>query len=120
MEEKTIFKASICCTLIGTLLLIFLAENMEAKQLKISDLNLNMLDQETRIVGNITSIRQTKGLIILSIKDSSGSIPVVLFKKGDEHFEKGSEVEVTGKVSEFNNQIQITAKQIKTLPNPPR
>lgn len=117
MEEKTIFKASLSCTLIGILLLIFLAENMEAKQLKISDLNLNMLDQETKIIGNITSIRQTKGLIILSIKDESGSIPAVLFKKGDEYFEKGTEVEVTGKVSEFNSQVQITAKQIKTLPN---
>ncbi len=118
MEEKTIFKASLLCTLIGTLILIFLAENLEPETLKISEVTLGQLDQETKIIGNITSIRETKGLIILSVKDSSGSIPVVIFKKGNESFEKGSQVEVRGKISEFNNQVQITARQIKTLPNP--
>lgn len=118
MEEKTIFKASLVCSIIGILLIIFISDNLEAKTFNISDINVAMLDQEIKVIGNISAIRQTKGLTILTLKDNSGSIPVIVFKRNNEIFLKGSKVEITGDVSEFKNELQITAKQIKTLPSP--
>lgn len=73
-----------------------------------------MVDQEVKITGNIVSIRKTTGPIILTIKDSSGLIPVVLFDNAP-NFNKNEQVEITGDVSEFNNQLQLTAKTIKTV-----
>ena len=115
MEEPTLFKVSLICSLIGTLAIIFISENLEPQIFKISAIDLSKIDQEVKIIGNVSSIRQTKGLTILSVKDSSGVIPVVVFKQGDENFQKGSKVEIAGKISEFNNQPQITAKTVKTV-----
>ena len=47
-------------------------------------------------------------------KDKSGIIPVVLFDNAP-NFNKNEQVEVIGDVSEFNNQLQLTAKTIKTI-----
>ena len=98
----------------GILVIIFLAGTLEAKELTISELNPSMIDQEVKISGTITSIRKTTGPLILTIKDSSGSLPVVLFDNAP-NFNKNDKVEVIGDISEFNNKLQLTAKTIKTI-----
>ena len=113
MEESTLFKISLIFSVIGILVIIFLAGSLEAKELAISELKSSMVDQEVKITGSIFSIRKTTGPIILTIKDESGIIPVVLFDNAP-NFNKNEKVEVIGDVSEFNNQLQLTAKTIKT------
>lgn len=73
-----------------------------------------MIDQEVKITGNIISLRKTAGPLIITIKDSSGSIPVVLFDNAPK-FNKNEHVEVIGDLTEFKNQLQLTAKTIKTI-----
>jgi len=115
MEEKNLFIASLACSLIGILLIVFIAGKMEVPSFNISDLDRNMLDQQVKLTGTIMAVRETEGLIILTLKDFSGKLPVVIFKPVNEKFKKGSKIVATGTVSEFKKEIQLTAKQVKYL-----
>ncbi|MDP4012699.1 MAG: hypothetical protein Q8R00_03795 [Candidatus Nanoarchaeia archaeon] len=112
MEEKTIFKLSLISSIIGIILIIGITNSLEPQTIKILDINRDLLDQQVKVSGKIDSIIKKDSLTILNVKDVK-TIPIVLFENAD--FKKGSKVEVTGRVSEFQKELQITASYIKTV-----
>ena len=111
MEEKTLFKLSLISSIIGIILIISITSKLEPPTIKISNIDNSLLDMQIKTSGKIDSIIDKGSLTILNLKDNK-VIPIILFEKT--HFKKGSTVEVIGKVSEFQNELQITASYIKT------
>ena len=111
MKTKALLKLSLITALIGTFLVIILANNLEPLIIEISNINENMIDEWVKIQGNVTNERNVGGLTILTIYDGSGGIRATLRKKTDVKFE-GYEVVILGKIFEYKNEIEIEISKI--------
>ncbi|MEK6852575.1 MAG: exodeoxyribonuclease VII large subunit [Nanoarchaeota archaeon] len=119
MQTPLLIKISLTTAIVGLILLIYLSQNLEPKIISISEVNFEMLDNYVKITGTITEVRQTQGLYIFEVGDISGKITATYFKDKiiDKSFEFsiGDEVEILGKVSEYEKEIQIEIVEIRKI-----
>lgn len=115
MDEKTLFKVSLIITLIGILILLAVSESIEVNESKISLISKKDIDKAVRLKGKITYIKETPGLFIFNLEDSSGKIKVIAFKQESFQLEKNSIVEIEGVVKEYNNELEVQADRIKVF-----
>lgn len=113
MQDPNLFKVSLIIASIGTFLILLLSEYSEVELTNIQDLNKEQLETRVRVEGIILSIRETPGLYLLKIKDSSGTIPLVIFKEDPLMLERGAQIEVIGKLTEYKNEFEIIVERIK-------
>lgn len=115
MEKTTILNISLTASLLGILLLLFISENLAAKQITVSSITRNYIDKDVVLVGSIFSINKRGDLTLLKIKDNTGKIDVVVFKSRDLSLSYGDEIEVYGEVALYNDKLEIIAKSIRLL-----
>ncbi|MFA5176335.1 MAG: OB-fold nucleic acid binding domain-containing protein [Candidatus Nanoarchaeia archaeon] len=113
MDNDQLFNICLCLSLICLLMLSLYCEDLKYDEYSIKEINSKMLDQKVRISGTITSITETQGLYILNIKENSDKITVLIFKKEPLDLRKNSFVEVSGSVTEYQDQLEIIAKRIE-------
>lgn len=113
MNEKILFKIALICSIIGVLSITYISENKEVELLKISD--IKEVDKEIKIEGYITNVKETPGLYIIDVKDSTGVITVIIFKEKPLNLQKNQLVEIIGSTTKYKNKIEINAKQIKVV-----
>jgi RecJ-like exonuclease len=115
MKEKTLLKIAIISSLIGILILLYISEHIEIKEFKISEITRDKLDERVKIKGDIIAIKETPGLYILTLKDKTSSIPIVIFKEEPLSLEHGMLIEIQGIVIEYKGIIEIQAEEIKII-----
>jgi len=113
MQDQNLFKVSLIIATIGTFIILLLSEYQEIKLTKIQDLNKEQLETKVKVEGTILSIQETPGLYILKIKDTSATIPLVIFKEDPLNLERGLQIEVIGKLTEYKNELEIIVEEIK-------
>jgi len=111
-KPKLNLKTTLSISLIGILLLLFLSEFLSPKITNISDINNNLLNQKTQVQGQIFNIRtfEDSNFQIISIKDSTGKIDIILNKLVN--ITNNQNITVMGKVTEYNQTLQIQADKI--------
>ncbi len=114
MQDPNLFKVSLIIASIGTFLILLLSEYQEIELTKIQDLNKEQLETKVKVSGTILSIRETPGLYILKIRDSSATISLIIFKEDSLDLERGAEIEVTGKLTEYRSELEILVEEIRT------
>ena len=114
-EEKVILKISLCFSVIGLIVLFFLAENLALDSKKIGLIDRSLLENNVKIAGTIQSVSSLELLFIIDVSDETGTIPVTVWKDGKVILKRGSVVEIEGRVTEFKEDIQIEAKNIRIL-----
>ena len=115
MEDSKLIKISIIIALLGTLIILLLANFLKIPEYKIKDISQKEMDLSLSIQGNLTYVKETQGLYILTIKDSSSSIQVVIFKdKQPLNFTIGSSLKVHGKVTKYRDIFQLIAEKIES------
>lgn len=114
MEEKTLFKISLICSLSGLLILFIISDLIEIKEYKISDINNDLIDKTIVIKGNIIKISQTPGLYIFDIQDSTGKITAVLFKEENINLTLNSNIKAEGKIKIYKDKPELEISQIIT------
>ena len=112
MEEKTLLKVALFCSLVGILILIIISEKITILSHTINSIDKSLIDKEVKINGEITAIKETPGLLILTVQDSTGKITVIIFDK-EITINKGDYVEIQGTVIEYKNILEIDAKIIR-------
>ena|SRR3989344_794323 len=112
MQDSKLFKTSLIISVIGTFLILLLSEYSEVELTNINDLNKNQLETRVKIKGTVVSARETPGLYILSIRDSASTIPIIVFKEETLNIERGTQIEITGKLTEYKNELEIIAEEI--------
>lgn len=111
MEDKTLFKISLVCSLLGILILIFISSKIELPIINIKDITEKQLDQKIKIRGEIVSIKPLDDLTILTIKDQTGEIKAIIFKKID--LEEKTIIETKGTLTEYKGELEIIIDDIK-------
>lgn len=113
MQTSLLLKISLITSIIGLILLFYLAENLEPKLIEIKEIDERLFEEYVKISGEISKVRETEGLYILTVNDGE-EIDVIIFKNKEKlSFTKNSRVEVIGKVSEFRGKLQIEAFEIR-------
>ena len=120
MDEKTLFKIAITSALIGILIILFLAENIGPTQLTIGSITKEHLEQTIKTAGFITSSKETPGLYIINLKDSTGELPGIIFKDENITISRYLPVEVIAKVIEYENELELQIEQIIDVSNKTR
>lgn len=112
MKEENLLKISLICSLIGILIILYITENTNIPNSNISNITNKDLETKVAIIGLVTSVKETPGLIILNVEDKTGNITVIAFKEENITLEPGRIIEVEGKVVEYNKQLEIQADSI--------
>ena len=115
MKESDLLKVALVCSLIGILMILFIVQKYETPNYKINEIDKSKLDKQVGIKGQIERLTETPGLYILDLVDSSGKMTVVVFKDETLDINEGDLLEVEGIVSEYKNNVEVIAKQIKIL-----
>lgn len=111
MEDKTLLKVSLICSILGILILIFISHKIEIPITDIREINKDQLDQKIKVRGEISSITSLDDITILTIDDSTGEIKTVLFDKID--LKQNTVVEISGTIEEYKGEIEIIIDDIK-------
>lgn len=114
-KMSSILKISIALALIGTFILLFLSYVSEPKLIEIKDISKAMLDNFVKISGKINSIDDKESIKIIKVEDDSGQIDVIVFEENIINIGKGMNVEIIGKVSEYQGKMQINAEKIRGI-----
>ena len=112
MKESQLLKVSLVFSLIGILIIFILTGTLEVKRYDIGSLSKENLDDSVRIKGFVSSFIETPGLYIITLKDDTGKIPVIVFKDESLGLQEGLEIEIIGDVVEYEDKIEVIAKEI--------
>jgi len=115
MNDKTLTKISLISSFIGLILVYLATTIIQVKAYDISEIKESMVDRDAKIVGQIKNIVKTEKVLILLVKDNSGSITVISFDPEDiEDIKEGQIIEARGKIALYKNKLEIIADSIKT------
>ena len=118
ITDDKLLRIALITALIGIIGLLIFTPTIEVKKVKIEDINRGMIDEEVSIDCVITDIAQssTKSSYFLTINDGTGQMPVIIFEKQAAEIESGNfdidgfenrKVEVTGKITEYNSELEL-------------
>ena len=112
MKEKDLLKVSLVFSLLGILILFHITYNTEIKLYEINSLNEEHIDKMVRVRGIIENYAETPGLYLITLKDETGKIIVVVFKDEELQLQKDMALEIIGNVVKYQNDLEILSKQI--------
>ena len=114
MKETTLLKIALICSLVGLIALYFISAKIEIKDYKPNILNRNVGD-DVSLKGTITKINDKGNVVFVDISQQN-SVPVVLFTDSNNlNLKNGDNVEVIGKVQEYNGKNEIIAQKIRVI-----
>jgi len=115
MDEKVLFKISLLSGLLGIFIIFLILERVDLNDSNIGSINLTLVDQEVKIKGYITNFKETPGLYLITIKDNTGEIPVIVFKENPINLSKNQLIEIYGIIVEYKSKPEVQAKTIKVF-----
>ena len=118
ITDDKLLRIALITSLIGIIGLLIFTPSIEVKKVKIEDIDRGMIDEEVCIDAVVTDITSshTKSSYFLTINDGTGQMTLIVFKKQlaeiqsnnfDIHDFKDRKVEVTGKITEYNSDLEI-------------
>lgn len=118
ITDEKLLRIALITSLIGIIGLIIFTPTIEVKEVEIKDINRGMIDEEVKIKGVIQEISQSssKSSYFLTINDGSGQIPLIIFESQASEIQsrnldvndfKDKKVEVSGKITEYNSQLEL-------------
>ena len=118
ITDDKLLRIALITSLIGIIGLLIFTPSIEVKKVKIEDINRGMIDEEVCIDCVITDIASSasKSSYFLTINDGTGQMSLVIFEKQAAEIQSNSfdiedfkdkKVEVTGKITEYNSELEI-------------
>ena len=118
ITDEKLLKIALVTSLIGLIGLIMFTPSIEVKEVKIKDVTRAMIDEEVSINCVVTEIKSSKSgsIYFLTINDGTGQMPLIIFESQiaqmqtnnlDINAFKNKKVNVVGKITEYNNEMEI-------------
>lgn len=126
MEDQVIFKIALATSILGLVGMMFFADDIAPREVKIMDLNRGMLDEDVSVEGVVQSVKKSSqsNTYFMDIMDGTGKISLIIFDSSVQDLKKANisisglsnrRVKVTGKVSEYQGKIEIILKDASSL-----
>lgn len=118
ITDDKLLRIALVTSLIGIIGLLIFTPSIEVKKVKIEDIDRGMIDEEVCIDAVVTDIASShsKSSYFLTINDGTGQMTLIVFEKQlaeiqsnslDIHDFKDRKVEATGKITEYNSDLEI-------------
>lgn len=118
ITDDKLLKIALVTSLIGLMGLIMFTPSIEVKAVKIKDIDRGMIDEEVSINCVVSDIKSSKSgsSYFLTISDGTGQMPLVIFESQAAQMQtnnldindfKDKKVNVIGKITEYNNEMEI-------------
>tara|TARA_Y100000310_G_scaffold112450_1_gene110930 strand:- start:5402 stop:5755 length:354 start_codon:yes stop_codon:yes gene_type:complete len=116
MKEQTLLKIALITSLLGLLIIFLINDNIEIKEKNIEKITIDNIDEFVKLKGRVNKVIDTEKVTIMEITQPQ-QITVVLFKDKNETMpiEEGNEVEVMGKVDEYEGKLEIIADRLRIV-----
>lgn len=116
MREKTLLKTALIVSLVGLLVLYIISDSITIKQASIEKITLDNKDEMVKVKGIVSRVADTGKVTIMEIMQPT-EITVVLFKDNNQSMpiREGNEVEIIGKVDEYNSKLEIVAQRARII-----
>lgn len=126
MEDQLIFKIALTMSILGLLGMVFSADLITAREIKIQDINRGMLDEDVTLEGVVMNVKKSSHseTYFLDIMDGTGKITVLIFESSAQELQKANtkiyslnnrRVKVTGKVSEYQGKLELILNDASSL-----
>lgn len=116
MKEKTLFKIALLCSFIGLIILFFISERISVDNVGISDLEMEEIGKDIKLIGKIERVTNADKVVFLEISElKTEKVSIILFKDRDIDLIEGSYVEVYGEIDEYNGKREIIANRVKLI-----
>lgn len=117
MEEKSLFRIALACSLVGVTTLFFVSEFIEVDENYIEEITIDDLGNDVKIIGTVKKIVDHGNVVIMNIVQPQ-ELKVVVFKGDEEEMvnvKSGNYIEVLGKVEEFGGELEIIGDRIRLI-----
>ena len=102
-------------SLLGILLLLIMVTFSEPKTIEISQINDNHLNENVKLSGNVISVKTFENnFTIFTIINNTNKIQVVC---NCPNIIKSQNLEIIGKITKYQNSLQIQADKLRLLDN---
>ena len=114
MKETTLLKIALICSLVGLVILYFISTKIEINDYKPNILSKNV-GEDVKLQGTIAKITDKGNVVFIDVSQQNPAT-VVLFASNDNlNLKNGDNVEVIGKVQEYNGKNEIIAQKIRVI-----
>ena len=118
ITDDKLLKIALITSLVGIIGLIAFTPTIEVKEVDIKDINRGMIDEEVSITGVITDVAQSKSKTsyFLTVNDGEAQIQLIIFESQVAEIEgknldiedfKNRKVEIVGKITEYNSELEL-------------
>lgn len=118
ITDDKLLKIALVTSLIGLIGLILFTPSIEVKKVKIEDITRAMIDEEVSIDCVVSEVKSSSSgsSYFLTINDGTGQMPLIIFETQIAQMQSNSleigdfkdkKVNVIGKVTEYNGQLEI-------------
>ena len=116
MKEKTLLKAALIITLVGLAVLYLISGSIEIEETNMEKITLQNKGDFVKIKGTVSNKVDAGKITILDITQPH-EITVILIKRDNKTIQinHGNEVEIIGKVDEYNGKMEIIADKVRVI-----
>ena len=118
ITDDKLLKIALITSLVGIIGLIIFTPTIEVKEVELKDINRGMIDEEVKVSCVVQDISQSKSKIsyFFTINDGTAQMPLIIFENQASEIQsnnmdindfKDKKVEVVGKVTEYNSQLEL-------------
>ena len=118
ITDDKLLKIALITSLVGIIGLIIFTPTIEVKEIELNDINRGMIDEEVKVSCVVQDISQSKSKssYFLTINDGTAQMPLIIFESQAGEIQsnnldindfKDKKVEVVGKVTEYNSQLEL-------------
>ena len=113
MKETTLLKTALICSLVGLFALFFISAKIDFRDFKPSELSKNA-GESVKLIGIVQKIDQRENVALVELAYKT-PITVVVFTNNNVTLNSGDNVEVFGKVEDYNGKEEIIAQKIRVI-----
>ena len=114
ISDHTLRKISLLMCIFGVVLLFFVSQVIEPKNISISDIDETMIGNNVIVEGVVNSISNKNNIAFLTVSDSKNKIKVVMFNTNIDA-SIGDTICVKGKIDKYEGELEIIANSIEIL-----
>ena len=118
ITDDKLLRIALVTSLIGLIGLIIFTPSIEVKEVKIKDITRAMIDEEVSIDCVVSDVKSSRSgsSYFLTINDGTGQMPLIIFESQIAQMQsnnleiedfKDKKVNVVGKITEYNNEMEI-------------